>query len=150
MTLPSTHGNCECVNLSRHLSSTFMGRSSHRNKQLSYLHSLSWRRVAKAASSWTSHWRQTETNQQNIIQMNQNHRWISTESHIQGIKKRFKNCRDKIGFKSKPQMWPICSKPVISRIFDLLSMMHHLKEKEILFTMKRKLSFYLNPNWNYE
>ena len=39
-----------------------------------------------------------------------------------------------------------CSKPVTSRIFDFLSLMRHLKEKEILFTMRQKLSFYLNPN----
>ena len=33
--------------------------------------------------------------------------------------------------------------------FYFLSMMHHLKEKHILFTMTQKLSFYLNPNRNY-
>ena len=50
----------------------------------------------------------------------------------------------------KLNMWSICSKPVASRIFDFLSMMHHLKEKEILFTMTQKLSLYLKPNQNYE
>ena len=40
-------------------------------------------------------------------------------------------------------LWPICSKPVASRIFDFLSMIHHLKEKHIVFTMTLKLSFYI-------
>jgi len=39
-------------------------------------------------------------------------------------------------------LWAICSKPVASRIFDFLNMMHHLKEKHILFTMTQKL-FYI-------
>src|SRR6218665_1757044 len=44
-----------------------------------------------------------------------------------------------------PYLRPICSKPVASCIFDFLSMMHHLKEEDILFIMTKKLSFYLNP-----
>jgi len=47
-------------------------------------------------------------------------------------------------------MWPICSKPVASRIFDFFSTMHHFKEEDTLFIMTQKLSFYLNPNWNYQ
>jgi len=37
-----------------------------------------------------------------------------------------------------------------SHNFDFLSMMNHLKEKEILFTMTQKLAFNHNPDLNYE
>jgi len=35
-------------------------------------------------------------------------------------------------------------------IFVYSSMMHHMKEKDIHFTITPKLSFYLKPNWNYK
>src|SRR6218665_1218913 len=44
------------------------------------------------------------------------------------------------------KMCPICTKLVAGRIFDFLSMTLYLKEKDVLFTMTHKLSFYLNPN----
>ena len=43
---------------------------------------------------------------------------------------------------------PSAQKPVASHIFYFLStgIMHHLKKKDIPFTMKQKVSFYFNPN----
>jgi len=38
---------------------------------------------------------------------------------------------------------------VLSLIFVFLSMMHHLKEKHILYTVTPKIPFYLNPSWTY-
>jgi len=40
----------------------------------------------------------------------------------------------------------ICTKRVLSLIFDFLSMIHRLKEKDILFTITQQLPLYLNPN----
>jgi len=39
---------------------------------------------------------------------------------------------------------PVCAKPVLCHIFDFWSIMHHLKEKHILFVMTEQLSSYLN------
>jgi len=47
----------------------------------------------------------------------------------------------------------ICHPPAQNQsevaFFYFCSMIYHLKEKYILFTMTPKLSFYLNPNWIY-
>src|SRR6218665_228956 len=39
-----------------------------------------------------------------------------------------------VNFRTK--MLPICTKPVLSCIFDLWSIIYHLKEKHVIFTIK--------------
>jgi len=73
---------------------------------------------------------------------------MTLDRHTHKVMQRIQALSRSNIYSHKSYMWPVCTKPVLRRILNVLSMMHHLKEKHVLFTMTHKLSFYLNPNWN--